>query len=88
MRGLPPAPQMPQSLSNSGNDCAIIELILDLRGPWVSQPFPELAFSKPPLSSDLEGGDFFALRPETNGSRRDTEPLGDSGCCQKRFTIG
>ena len=50
--------------------------------------FPELAFSKPPLSSDLEGGDFFALRPETNGSRRYAQPFRNSRRCEKWFMIG
>jgi hypothetical protein len=80
MRLLQPLLQMRQIASNSSN-CRINQLM------GISQPLTKLAFAKPPLAADFDGGNFFALRPKANGSRRYTQPLGDSSRRQKWFAI-
>jgi hypothetical protein len=80
MRLLRSLPQLRQNLSNHCD--------LYLASVRVLQPLPELAFAKPPLPPDFDCGDFLALRPQTNGSRRYAQPFRHSRRCEKWFVIG
>ena len=53
----------------------------------ISQPSRQLALSKSPLASDFNRGNFLAFRPETEGSGRNAEPLGNCRSSHQRFAV-
>lgn len=66
--------RLPQNAENCSNCCTPC-----FSAFRATQPLTEFAFPKPPLPSDFDGRNFFALGPETNSTRRNTEPFRYSG---------
>lgn len=93
MRPLRQLPQLPQIFANRSNSRgfpAIYVRILHLGRIAALQPFRDFFVAKPPLAAEFDSGDLLALRPQTNGASRDTQPAGngrggEKGFCDQHF---
>jgi hypothetical protein len=52
------------------------------------QPLAEFFLVESPLSSDFDGGNFSAFRPQAHRPRGDAEPFRNGSCGEKRFCPG
>lgn len=92
-QGMRPLPQFPQlrqiraSRSNThGADLRKNEM-LHVGSLRAVQPLCQIAFSKPPLPSNFDCGNFPAFGPKANGTGRNTKPFRNSSRRKQRFSV-